>query len=51
MPLIGDHGRRGPDAGQLKKNLVEALLKYINNPDVTVIVQEVRARNTTLTEK
>jgi len=44
MPLIGDLQAAGLTPEQLKKNLVEALLKYINNPDVTVIVQEVRSK-------
>ena len=44
MPLIGDLQAAELTPEQLKKSLVEALLKYINNPDVTVMVQDVRSK-------
>ena len=44
MPLIGELQAAGLTPEQLKKSLMEALLKYINNPDVTVMVQDVRSK-------
>jgi polysaccharide biosynthesis/export protein len=44
MPLIGELQAAGLTPEQLKKSLIEALLKYINNPDVTVMVQDVRSK-------
>jgi polysaccharide biosynthesis/export protein len=44
MPLVGEIQAAGLTPEQLKKSLIEALLKYINNPDVTVMVQDVRSK-------
>ena len=44
MPLIQEIQAADLTPEQLKKGLVEALLKYINNPDVTVMVQDVRSK-------
>jgi polysaccharide export outer membrane protein len=44
MPLIGEVQAGGQTPTQLTKDLIDKLSKYINNPDVTVIVQEVRSR-------
>ncbi|MDP8982001.1 MAG: polysaccharide biosynthesis/export family protein [Acidobacteriota bacterium] len=44
MPLIQEIQAADLTPEQLKKGLIEALLKYINNPDVTVMVQEVRSK-------
>jgi polysaccharide export outer membrane protein len=44
MPLIGEVQAGGLTPIQLTKNLTELLTKYINNPDVTVFVTEVRSK-------
>jgi polysaccharide export outer membrane protein len=42
MPLIGEVQAASETPMQLTKTLTELLTKYINNPDVTVFVTEVR---------
>ena len=44
MPLIGDVQAGEQTPMQLTKTLTELLGKYINNPDVNVIVTEVRSK-------
>jgi polysaccharide export outer membrane protein len=44
MPLIGEVQAGGLTPIQLTKSLTELLTKYINNPDVTVSVTEVRSK-------
>ena len=44
MPLIGDVQAGDQTPLQLTKTLTELLGKYINNPDVNVIVNEVRSK-------
>jgi polysaccharide export outer membrane protein len=44
MPLIGEVQAAGQTPMQLTKSLTELLTKYINNPDVTVFVTEVRSK-------
>jgi polysaccharide export outer membrane protein len=44
MPLVGEVQAGGETPMQLTKALTEQLIKYINNPDVTVFVTEVRSK-------
>jgi polysaccharide export outer membrane protein len=44
MPLIGDVQAGEQTPMQLTKTLTEMLGKYINNPDVNVMVQEIRSK-------
>jgi polysaccharide biosynthesis/export protein len=44
MPLIGEVQAAGETPLQLTKALTELLTKYINNPDVTVLITEVRSK-------
>jgi len=44
MPLVGEVQAAGETPMQLTKALTEQLTKYINNPDVTVFVTEVRSK-------
>ena len=44
MPLIGDMNAAGMTPIQLTKELTEKLSNYVNRPDVTVTVQEVRSK-------
>src|ERR1700687_5584882 len=44
MPLVGEVQAAGLTPIQLTKALTELLTKYINNPDVTVYVTEVRSK-------
>jgi len=44
MPLIGDMQAAGMTPIQLTKDLTEKLSNYVNRPDVTVTVQEVRSK-------
>lgn len=44
MPLIGDVQAADQTPVQLTKTLTELLSKYLNNPDVNVIVADVRSR-------
>lgn len=44
MPLIGDMQAAGLTPVQLTKDLTEKLSNYVNRPDVTVTVQEVRSK-------
>jgi polysaccharide export outer membrane protein len=44
MPLIGEVQAAGQTPMQLTKALSELLTKYINNPDVTVFVTDVRSK-------
>jgi polysaccharide export outer membrane protein len=44
MPLIGEVQAGGLTPMQLTKNLTELLTKYINSPDVTVFVTDVRSK-------
>lgn len=44
MPLIGDLQAAGLSPIQLTKDLTEKLSTYVNRPDVTVTVQEVRSK-------
>ena len=44
MPLIGDLPAAGMTPVQLTKDLTEKLSNYVNRPDVTVTVQEVRSK-------
>ena len=44
MPLIGEIQAAGQTPMQLTKALAELLTKYINNPDVTVFVTDVRSK-------
>src|SRR5207237_8633637 len=44
MPLIGDMSAAGMTPIQLTKELTEKLSNYVNRPDVTVTVQEVRSK-------
>ena len=44
MPLIGEVQAASETPMQLTKTLTELLTKYINNPDVTVFVTEVRSK-------
>jgi polysaccharide export outer membrane protein len=44
MPLIGDVQAADQTPMQLTKTITELLSKYINNPDVNVIVNEVRSK-------
>ncbi len=43
LPLVGDMDAVGLTPKQLQANLTRALQSYIANPEVTVIVQEVRS--------
>jgi polysaccharide export outer membrane protein len=44
MPLVGEVQAAGETPMQLTKALTEQLTKFINNPDVTVFVTEVRSK-------
>jgi polysaccharide export outer membrane protein len=44
MPLVGEVQAGGLTPIQLTKSLTELLTKYINNPDVTVTVTDVRSK-------
>jgi len=44
MPLVGEVQAAGQTPLQLTKALTEQLTKFINNPDVTVFVTEVRSK-------
>lgn len=44
MPLVGDLDAAGMTPIQLTKNITERLSTYVNRPDVTVTVQEVRSK-------
>jgi len=44
VPLIGDVQAAELTPAQLTKSLTELLTKYLNNPDVNVMVQEVRSK-------
>ncbi len=44
VPLVGEVDAAGLTPQQLTNSLKEKLSKYINTPDVTVIVQEVRSK-------
>ena len=44
MPLLGDLQAAGLSPIQLTKDLTEKLSTYVNRPDVTVTVQEVRSK-------
>ena len=44
VPLIGDVQAGDLTPVQLTKSLTELLTKYLNNPDVNVMVQEVRSK-------
>ena len=44
MPLLGDLQAAGLSPVQLTKDLTEKLSQYVNHPDVTVVVQEVRSK-------
>lgn len=44
MPLIGDVQASGLTPAQLTKDLTEKLSTYVNRPDVTITVQEVRSK-------
>jgi len=44
MPLVGEVQAAGETPMQLTKVLTEQLTKFINNPDVTVFVTEVRSK-------
>jgi polysaccharide export outer membrane protein len=44
MPLIGDVQAGDQTPAQLTKTITELLSKYLNNPDVNVMVQEVRSK-------
>jgi polysaccharide export outer membrane protein len=44
MPLVGDVQAGGQTPMQLTKSITEMLGKYLNNPDVNVIVTEVRSK-------
>lgn len=44
VPLIGDVQAGELTPAQLTKSLTELLTKYLNNPDVNVMVQEVRSK-------
>jgi polysaccharide export outer membrane protein len=44
MPLVGEVQAGGETPMQLTKALTEQLTKYINNPDVTVFVTDVRSK-------
>jgi polysaccharide export outer membrane protein len=44
MPLIGEVQAAGETPMQLTKALTELLTKFINNPDVTVFITEVRSK-------
>jgi polysaccharide export outer membrane protein len=44
MPLLGDVQASNETPLQLTKSLTELLSKYLNNPDVSVIVQDVRSK-------
>ena len=44
MPLIGDISAAGVTPVQLTKELTDKLGTYVNRPDVTVTVQEVRSK-------
>lgn len=43
LPLVGDVEAAGLSAVQLQSNLAQKLKSYVENPEVTVIVQEVRS--------
>ena len=44
MPLIGEVQAAGQSPLQLTGNLKQLLMRYLNNPDVSVFVTEVRSR-------
>ena len=44
VPLIGDVQAAELTPAQLTKSLTELLTKYLNNPDVNVMVQDVRSK-------
>ena len=44
LPMVGEIQAAGLTPEQLGKNLVEALTKYINNPEVLVSVQQVNSK-------
>jgi polysaccharide export outer membrane protein len=44
MPLIGDMQAAGLTPVQLTKDLIDKLSNYVNRPDVTVTVQDVRSK-------
>lgn len=44
LPLLGEFQAAGSTAKQLEAKLVKALAEIVQNPQVTVIVQEIRSR-------
>ena len=44
MPLVGEVQAAGQTPLQLTKTITELLTKYINNPEVTIFVTEVRSK-------
>lgn len=44
VPLIGEVQAAEETPSQLSKNIADLLAKYLNNPDVTVFVTEVRSK-------
>ncbi len=44
LPLVGEVAAAGLTPQDLTKDLTDRLGKYINNPDVTIIVQEIRSK-------
>lgn len=45
LPLIGEIQARGQTAKQLEKDLGNRLKEFVSDPEVTVIVQEIRSKN------
>jgi len=45
LPLVGDMPAAGRTPAQLEQDLKAALVGYITDPQVTVIVQEIKSRN------
>ena len=45
LPLVGDLPASGLTTDKLRDNIAEKLKEYISNPEVIVIVQEVRSRS------
>jgi len=45
LPLINEVGAAGSTPEELRTRLVEAAGKFVEDPDVTVVVKEIRSRN------
>ncbi len=49
LPLLERHRGGGPDAGALRAAIAKAAAKFIEEPNVTVVVKEINSRNVYIT--